>query len=158
MEERALESIDPRALGRRLQEARKARGLTQQDAADSLSVARTTVTALEKGERRMRPGELIQLARLYGRPVSEFVGPKEPIADFAVQFRRSAGGGDETDAETAAAVEEFRRLCEDYLYLENLSGAPLRRNYPPQYSTDGTSPGECCCGHRLSRAQPAGAG
>ena len=140
MEEHALKGIAPRALGRRLQEARKARGLTQQDAADSLSVARTTVTALEKGERRMRPGELIQLARLYGRPVSEFVGPKEPIADFAVQFRRSAGGGDETDAETAAAVEEFRRLCEDYLYLENLSGAPLRRNYPPQYSTDGTSP------------------
>ncbi|MYD86657.1 MAG: ImmA/IrrE family metallo-endopeptidase [Acidobacteria bacterium] len=140
MEERALESIDPRALGRRLQEARKARGLTQQDAADALSVARTTVTALEKGERRMRPGELIQLARLFGRPVSEFVGPKEPIADFAVQFRRSAGGDEGADAETTAAVEEFSRLCEDYLYLENLNGAPLRRNYPAQYLTDGTSP------------------
>ena len=140
MEERALESIDPRALGRRLQEARKARGLTQQDAADALSVARTTVTALEKGERRMRPGELIQLARLFGRPVSEFVGPKEPIADFAVQFRRSAGGEEGADPETTAAVEEFRRLCEDYLYLENLNGAPLRRNYPAQYLTDGTSP------------------
>ena len=138
MDERALESIDPRALGRRLQEARKDRGFTQQDAADSLSVARTTVTALEKGERRMRPGELIQLARLYGRPVSEFVGPKEPIADFAVQFRRSGVGS--ADEETSEAVEEFRRLCEDYLYLENLSGAPLGRNYPPQYSTDGTTP------------------
>ena len=49
MEERALENIDPRALARRLQEARKARGLTQQDVADSLAVARTTITALEKG-------------------------------------------------------------------------------------------------------------
>ena len=140
MEDRALESIDPRALGRRVQEARKARGLTQQDAANALSVARTTVTALEKGERRVRPSELIQLARLYGRPVSEFVGPKEPIADFAVQFRRSAGGDEGADPETTAAVEEFRRLCEDYLYLENLNGAPLRRNYPAQYLTDGTSP------------------
>ncbi len=138
MEEHALESIDPRALGRRLQEARKARGLTQQDVADSLAVARTTVTALEKGERRTRPSELIQLARLYGRPVSEFVGPKEPVVDFAVQFRKAAGAG--ADAETSEAVEEFRRLCEDYLYLENLSGAPLRRNYPPRYSTDGTTP------------------
>ena len=138
MEEHALESIDPRALGRRLREARKARGLTQQDAADSLAVARTTVTALEKGERRTRPSELIQLARLYGRPVSEFVGPKEPVADFAVQFRKAAAG--EADAEASEAVEEFRRLCEDYLYLENLSGVPLRRNYPPQYSTGGTTP------------------
>ena len=138
MEEHALESIDPRALGRRLQEARKARGLTQQDAANSLAVARTTVTALEKGERRTRPSELIQLARLYGRPVSEFVGPKEPVADFAVQFRKAAAG--EADAETSEAVEEFRRLCEDHLYLEHLSGAPLRFNYPPQYSTGRTTP------------------
>ena len=141
MEERALESIDPRALGRRLQEARKDRGLTQQDAADSLAVARTTVTALEKGERRTRPGELIQLARLYGRPVSEFVGPREPVADFSVQFRRAtAGAAPGAGAETSAAVETFRRLCEDHLYLENLVGAPLRRNYPPQYSTAGTTP------------------
>ncbi len=142
MEERALESIDPRALGRRLQEARKARGLTQQDVADSLAVARTTITALEKGERRIRPSELIQLAGLFGGPVSELVGPKEPIADFAVQFRKAAAGGGspDVDAETREAVEEFRRLCEDFLYLENLSGAPLRRNYPPQYSTDGTTP------------------
>ena len=73
--------------------------------------------------------------------MSEFVGPKDPIADFAVQFRRAAvGAGPGADAETSEAVEEFRRLCEDYLYLEGLSGVPLRRNYPPQYSTAGTTP------------------
>ena len=65
MQQHVLETIDPRGLGQRLQEARKARGITQQDVADSLSVARTTITALEKGERRIRPDELIQLAKLY---------------------------------------------------------------------------------------------
>ena len=38
------------------------------------------------------------------------------------------------------AVQEFQRLCEDYLYLENLNGAPLRQDYPLQYSIEGTTP------------------
>ena len=137
-----VESIPPPQLGRRLQEARKARGLTQQEVADSLDVARTTVTALEKGERRTRPNELIQMARLYGRPVGDFVGAREPISDFAVQFRAAVTNLDSRQAqdELQQAVESFQRLCEDYLYLENLNEAPLSRNYPPQYPTSGTSP------------------
>ena len=87
MNRNLVDVIPPPRLGRRLQEARKARGLTQQEVADSLGFARTTVTALEKGERRTRPSELIQMARLYGRPVGDFVGRKEPVSDFAVQFR-----------------------------------------------------------------------
>ena len=43
MREHEVGSIDPRLLGRRIQGARKARGLTQQEVADALSVARTTV-------------------------------------------------------------------------------------------------------------------
>ncbi len=142
MQQHVMETIDPRVLGQRLQEARKARNLTQQDVAESLSVARTTITALEKGERRPRPGELIQMARLYGRPVSDFVGSKEPIADFAVQFRTAVSNASSPGAqqELEQAVQEFQRLCEDYRYLEHLSGASLRQNYPPQYSTGWTTP------------------
>ena len=51
-----------------------ARGLTRQEVADSLELARTTATALEKGQRRIRPDELISLAGLNGRQVSTFVG------------------------------------------------------------------------------------
>ena len=72
-----MQSIDPRALGRRLQEARKARGLTQQDAADSLELARTTITALEKGDRQTRPSELIRLA--------------SPLRQASQRFRRTKG-------------------------------------------------------------------
>ena len=52
MQLKGTESIEPRRLGGRLQEARAARGLTQQDLADVLGLARTTITAIEKGERR----------------------------------------------------------------------------------------------------------
>ena len=142
MHRHLIESIPPPVIGRRLQEARKARGLTQKEVADALGFARTTVTALEKGERRTRPNELIQMARLYGRPVGDFVGEKEPVSDFTVQFRAAVAKLDSRHSqdELRQAVESFHRLCEDYLHLENLNETPLLRNYPPQYLTDGTSP------------------
>ena len=142
MPQHETQAIDPRVLGRRLQEARKARGLTQQDAAGALAVARTTITALEKGDRKTRPDELIQLASLYGRRVSDLVGPKEPIADFAVQFRKATvqAGPNNENKEIREAIQEFQDLCQDYLYLEQLNGVSLRPTYPPQYPTVGTAP------------------
>ncbi|MCY4654387.1 MAG: XRE family transcriptional regulator [Dehalococcoidia bacterium] len=134
--------IEPRALGRRLQEARRARGMTQQDVADTLGLARTTVTALEKGERRARPDEIIRMAGIFGRSVGDLVGDREPIPDFAVQFRTavSDAGSEQAQEEMSQAVLEFQRLCEDYLYIERLSGTSLQQNYIPQYSIPGASP------------------
>ena len=39
MQKDEMSGIEPRALGRRLQEARRARGMTQQDVADTLGLA-----------------------------------------------------------------------------------------------------------------------
>ena len=142
MQQHVLEATDPRVLGRRLRAARKARHLTQQQVAESLELARTTITALEKGERRIRPNELIRLARLYGRPVSQLVGPREFREDFGVQFRAAVAGAETRQAqnELEQAIQSFQRLCEDYLHLERLNGAPIRRSYPSQYSISGVSP------------------
>lgn len=138
-----LESIDPRALGRRLQEARKARGLTQQEAAEALSVARTTVTAIEKGDRRARAEELARLAAIYGRRVNELVGPREPLPDFAVQFRAATAGiGTAIDQhDVSAAIRDFQRLCEDYRELERLNGITAYHAYPNQYPAPSVSAG-----------------
>ena len=141
MPPRRLESVDPRALGRRLQEARKSRGLTQQDAADALSVARTTITALEKGDRRVRAEELVRLAGIYGRQVNDLVGSREPIPDFAVQFRAAAARSGQAGAQEDVnqAVNDFQRLCEDYDQLERLNGVSLGHAYPTQYPAKGIS-------------------
>lgn len=50
----------------RLLEARKAAGLTQQEAAAQLGVSRPTLIAIEKGTRQTKPEELVKLAALYG--------------------------------------------------------------------------------------------
>jgi DNA-binding XRE family transcriptional regulator len=59
--------IDPVTLGARLKSARETAGLTQNQVADELSIARTTVVAIEKGERRVKPTELVALASFMGR-------------------------------------------------------------------------------------------
>ena len=142
MQQHVLESIDTRVLGRRLQEARKARGLTQQDVSEFVGVARTTITALEKGERRIRPDELIQLAKLYGKPVSEFVSTREPVANFAVQFRTAVAkaGSKDIQREMEQGVQEFQRLSDDYAYLESLNGVPSAGTYPTPYPIEGMNP------------------
>jgi Zn-dependent peptidase ImmA (M78 family)/DNA-binding XRE family transcriptional regulator len=142
MQEHVLETIDPKVMGRRLQDARKTRGLTQQDVAHELGIARTTVTAIEQGERKVRPEELIQLARLYGREVSDLVREREVVEEFIVQFRTAIAQAGRHQTELSRAIQEFQQFCEDYLELERLCGAPLTRNYPPQYSIEGISPEE----------------
>jgi Zn-dependent peptidase ImmA (M78 family)/transcriptional regulator with XRE-family HTH domain len=137
MQEHVLDKINPRILGQRLQDTRKARGLTQQDAANELGVARTTITALEKGERRIQPDELINLARLYGREVGDLVSSRRILGDFAVQFRASMINTGQNKSKLEQAVFEFQQLCEDYLNLENICKSPIIRNYPPEYSPDG---------------------
>lgn len=132
MQQRFTE-IDPRALGLRLQEARKARGFTQQEAADHIGVARTTMIAIEKGERAIQPEELVRLAALYGRDLNELLRRQEPLADFSVQFRTSINQQGLDSAEVSEVITEFKRLSEDYLELEGLCKSPLPRRYPPVY-------------------------
>jgi Zn-dependent peptidase ImmA (M78 family)/DNA-binding XRE family transcriptional regulator len=140
MKENVLNEIDPRVLGARLQEARKARGMTQQEVADLMNMARTTVVAFEKGERRLSPNELIRLTGLYGRPVSEVVARQTVVDGFVPQFRAILREDFETDSELQAATAELQRLAEDYVDLERICGWTSARNYPPQYSTTNTSP------------------
>jgi Zn-dependent peptidase ImmA (M78 family)/DNA-binding XRE family transcriptional regulator len=142
MEKHVLDNIDPKSLGQRLQDSRKARGLTQQDVAGELGMARTTVTALEKGERRIQPKEIIELAKLYGREVSDLVSGRKILGDFAVQFRASVIKAGSYQTELEEAIREFQKLCEDYIYLEGLSDTPLQRAYPSEYSFDGLPPEE----------------
>src|SRR2546429_9687651 len=108
MEKHILEQLDPRVLGGRIQDARRARGLTQQAVADRLGVARTTLVAIEKGERRILPDELIKLAAIYGRPVSEFVAKQVVVEGFVPQFRASWKEVFVEDSELEERSEERR--------------------------------------------------
>jgi Zn-dependent peptidase ImmA (M78 family)/DNA-binding XRE family transcriptional regulator len=140
MDTRILEQIDPRVLGARLQDARKAAGMTQQDVARHLDMARTTIVAIEKGGRRVNAHELVRLAALYGRGVSEFVSRKVLVEGFVPQFRATERELMDADPALERAAVELQRLAEDYLELERITKVPLSKSYPPPYDTSGTTP------------------
>lgn len=137
--ENPLEPLEPRALGARLREAREGRGWTQQQLSDQLGVARTTIVAVEKGERRVKPKELMAIATLLGRSVSDLLQRTGTAEGLAAQLRGSLPPS--ADGETLAPYsDELQRLGEDYVRLEELCQAPLRRRYPAEYDIQGTDP------------------
>jgi Zn-dependent peptidase ImmA (M78 family)/DNA-binding XRE family transcriptional regulator len=127
------ERIDPRVLGQRLAEARKARGVTQEEAAQHLGYSRPTLIAIEKGERPAKPPEIVKLAAFYGRQVHELVRGGEPLAaDLQPHLRAAAERMQAGDGELVQAIADLQRWAGDYRELERIMNAPLRYNYPPE--------------------------
>ena len=127
-----MPNIDPRLLGRRLADARKARGKTQEEAAANLGCSRPTLIAIEKGERLAKAGEIIKLAEFYGRSVHELVRPGVPVTTLEPHLRAVAESSEQNQQELNAAVAELQRLAENYCELEKLLSARLFQNYPPE--------------------------
>jgi len=128
-----FEPMDPRILGQRLAEARRARGLTQEEVAQHLGCSRPTYLAMEKGERAARAGEIVKLAACFGRTVSDLVRPGQPMTELRPHLRAAAQRMKASDEhELVAAIDELQRLAEDYRELEQITGAPLRQNYPAE--------------------------
>ena len=120
MGENFLNTINLQQLGNRLQQARKKQGLTQVVAARIIGVARTTLTAIEKGERRIKASELMKLAEAYGRQVSDFVHDRPQIELSQVQFRSTSSIMPEDEAHITEAIDILLELCTNYLELEQI--------------------------------------
>jgi transcriptional regulator with XRE-family HTH domain/Zn-dependent peptidase ImmA (M78 family) len=72
--------MDRELLGQRLAEARDLAGMTQESVARAVGLDRTAIVLLEKGERNLKVPELVEIARVLGRPLSYFVEPPVPAA------------------------------------------------------------------------------
>lgn len=126
----ALEQIDPKVIGLRLAEARKARGVTQEDAATQLGCSRPTLIAIEKGTRQPKGEEIVILAKLYGQKVSDIVRPGEPLADLQPHLRAVAQQMKVDDTEVAVGIAALQRFAEEYRRLERILSVSLPTNYP----------------------------
>lgn len=134
-----LDNVNPQELGNELKQAREKKGLTQQDASELLGVARTTITAIEKGERRIKASELVLLAQAYGRNVGDFVRQERPKSmPFAPQFRTAYRSLKKIEAISEDSVDEFEDLCKDYVELENITQDKLEFRYPAEYVVSDT--------------------
>ncbi len=127
--------IDPRILGQRIAEARKARGKTQEEVAEFLACSRPTYIAIEKGDRGAKADEIVKLASFFGRKVNELVRPSEPVTDLQPHLRAVADkmkSGDQNHGRLNVAIDQIQSLAEDYRELERMVNAPLRPGYPAE--------------------------
>ncbi len=133
--------MDAETLGRRLRTARVTRGLSQQDAAQALGLARTAITQLEAGNRSVSTLELTALSELYQRRIADFLQDPAEDDDVLVALHRAAPGL-EQDPATQEQVARCVHLCREGVILERLLGAEPRSG-PPRYdSRMPRSPGE----------------
>lgn len=119
--------ISSQQLGERLADARKRAKLTQAQLAEQLGVARTTVVAIEKGERRPTNAELVKLAQIVSASVHDLLREGFIRTEISPRFRIGAPGHDLPAV--AQAVERLRVLGARYVELERLHG--LHRTRAP---------------------------
>ena len=93
-------------------------------------MARTTLVAIEKGQRFVRPEELLALARLYGVSAGRRTSPDALHVDLSAKFRRTQG----REASSRWLPKRSpccNRLATGAVQLEELLGQELRTDYPP---------------------------
>jgi Zn-dependent peptidase ImmA (M78 family)/DNA-binding XRE family transcriptional regulator len=127
----ALNDYAPLEVGRRLRGAREAAGITQAAAAESIGAARTTLVAIEKGQRKVLLSELQRLCSLYATNVNALLRHDAVQIDFEVQFRKNA---DCADGPAEAAAKLLSDLVRAELELEALLGIARVRHDPPERS------------------------
>ena len=121
-----LDSID---IGERLRIAREARGSTQSDVAATIGFARTTLVAIEKGQRRVRPEELQKLARLYRTSVNALLRRESVHIDLVPRFRKLSSSADHA---SDAAAKLLTNLITAEVELENFLGIERTQSFPPE--------------------------
>jgi Zn-dependent peptidase ImmA (M78 family)/DNA-binding XRE family transcriptional regulator len=124
-----LEEMPATAVGDRLRLARESAGVTQSEAAEAIGVGRTTIIAIEQGQRRVRMNELQQLARRYGTSVNALLRHEAVHVDLTPRFRKVFVSHAAAETEAAQLLSNLARA---EVELENVLGVKRTRNYPPE--------------------------
>jgi Zn-dependent peptidase ImmA (M78 family)/transcriptional regulator with XRE-family HTH domain len=118
--------ISSQQLGERLADARKRAKKNQADVADAIGVARTTLVAIEKGERRPSNAELVRLADVLNTSVNDLLRETLVRTEISPRFR-TGFGVDKKAAPIADAVERLRVFGARYAELERMRNKSTHR-------------------------------
>ncbi|MGE0769471.1 MAG: ImmA/IrrE family metallo-endopeptidase [Hyphomicrobiaceae bacterium] len=124
-----LDKLSPHEVGERLRIAREAAKLKQQQAADAIGISRTTLVAIEQGQRKVKLDEVRALARVYETSVNALLRHEAVHADLVPRFRKLASSFPDAVDEAASLLNDLARA---EVELENLLGVQRTRNYPAE--------------------------
>src|SRR5260370_24423459 len=98
--------LSPVELGERLKVARETANVTQDAGAKAVGIARTTLVAIEKGQRSARIDELQALSRCYGVSVNSLLRREAVHVDLVPRFRSLLETGE-------AGIDQAARTLND---------------------------------------------
>jgi transcriptional regulator with XRE-family HTH domain len=124
-----IDQFTPQEVGERLRIARESAKITQAAAADAINVARTTIVAIEQGQRRIRLDELQRLAITYDTSVNAVLRREAVYVDLKPRFRK----GPEKNVEVERATDTLTRLVQAEIELESLLGVQRRSKMRSSY-------------------------
>lgn len=97
----------------RLKGYRKALGLSQNYVAKQLGVARTTITAIECGERNVIANELDMFSNIYGVTVEEILHGEKSVDAEVTMFARAFVSLSENDQKEIMNLIDFKRKLKE---------------------------------------------
>jgi Zn-dependent peptidase ImmA (M78 family) len=116
-------------LGERLRSARETANQTQDVAARAAGIARTTLVAIEKGQRAAKLKELQDLCKSYGVSVNSLLRRESVHVDLVPRFRRFCETGETGVGQAAKMLND---LVKAEVELENILGIRKTYNYPAE--------------------------
>ncbi len=129
MNDTSLDQLALAEVGERLRIARESVNLTQASVAESIEISRTTLVAIEQGQRRVRMNELRELSKLYDTSINALLRREAVHVDLVPRFRKHL---DTRDFEALEASQLLSDLAKAEVELENLLGIRRTRHYPPE--------------------------
>lgn len=123
-------SIDQAELGRRLRQARETCGLTQDDVAQEMGLARATVAQIELGNRSVSGLELAKFSYLYARDIRDFVAQTFNAESLTAVLLRAEDGEDDG---VRAALRDCIALGHQLRDLEGMLGISRSTATVPSY-------------------------
>ena len=101
---------DPRTIiGRRLKDAREYLNLSQEEAASFAKISRSAISLIENGQRKLDSVELMNLAKLYQKPIAYFTEENFSVEPnpMAAVLARSLSTLSENDQKELQQFAEF---------------------------------------------------
>ena len=119
-------TTDPtKILGQRISEHRQALGLTQKELAAQMGFSSSEIISqIELGKREVKAWELAKLAQKLYVNISNLLGADEPYSRPSILWRVLPS--DQREVKEA----KFLKYCEQYSFLESISGTTLSRPFP----------------------------
>lgn len=113
-----MQDIEKFRIAEKIQFYRKKAKLTQEELAKKLELTRTSVTAIEKGERNLKASEILNIAKILGISLSELTQPPPlDLKNYKVQFRKYINS-QTYQSQEELGLEEFFGYIEKYIELE----------------------------------------